>query len=96
MVIDYLVVITATFGINMLSIIHYVSAHRRLKESDKTIMMLGGAAECQEMIVAQNDMIRLEKEYYHEEMVKLGFICLILTMVCVILYIPYYKGWITL
>jgi len=48
------------------------------------------------MIVAQNDMIRLEKEYYHEEMVKLGCICLILAMVCVILYIPYYKGWITL
>jgi len=96
MVIDYLAGITATFGINMISIIHYVSAHRRLKESDKTIMMLGGVEECQPMIVAQNDMIRLEKEYYHEEMVKLGFICLILTMVCVILYIPYHKGWITL
>lgn len=96
MVIDCLVVTTATFGINMISIIHYVSACRRLKESDKTIMMLGGAEECQEMIVAQNDMIRLEKEYYHEEMVKFGFICLILAMVCVILYITYYKEWIRL
>jgi hypothetical protein len=96
MVIDCLVVTTKTYGINMLSIIHYVSAYRRLKESDKTIMMLGGVEECQEMIVAQNEMIRLEKEYYHEEMVKLGYICLILTMVCVILYIPYHKGWITL
>jgi hypothetical protein len=80
----------------MISIIHWISACRRLKESDKTVMMLGGPAECQEMIVAQNDMIRLEKEYYHEEMVKFGCICLILAMVCVILYIPYYKGWITL
>ena len=96
MVIDYLEDITATSGINMISIIHYVSACRRLKESDKTVMMLGGPAECQEMIVAQNDMIRLEKEYYHEEMVKFGCICLILAMLCVILYIPYYKGWITL
>ena len=96
MVIDCLVVTTKTYGINMLSIIHYVSAHRRLKESDKTIMMLGGVEECQEMIVAQNEMIRLEKEYYYEEMVKLGYICLILAMVCVILYIPYHKGWITL
>ena len=96
MVIDCLVVTTATFGINMISIIHYVSACRRLKESDKTVMMLGGPAECQEMIVAQNDMIRLEKEYYHEEMVKFGCICLILAMLCVILYIPYYKGWVTL
>ena len=96
MVIDCLVVTTKTYGINMLSIIHYVSAHRRLKESDKTVMMLGGVEECQPMIVAQNDMIRLEKEYYYEEMVKLGYICLILAMVCVILYIPYHKGWITL
>jgi len=96
MVIDCLVVTTKTYGINMLSIIHYVSAYRRLKESDKTIMMLGGVEECQPMIVAQNDMIRLEKEYYHEEMVKLGYICLILAMWCVIIYIPYYKGWVTL
>ena len=96
MVIDCLVVTTKTYGINMISIIHYVSAYRRLKESDKTIMMLGGVEECQEMIVAQNEMIRLEKEYYYEEMVKLGYICLILTMVCVILYISYHKGWITL
>ena len=96
MVIDCLVVTTKTYGINMISIIHYVSAYRRLKESDKTIMMLGGVEECQEMIVAQNEMIRLEKEYYYEKMVKLGCICLILAMVCVILYIPYYKGWITL
>ena len=96
MVIDCLVVTTKIYGINMISIIHYVSACRRLKESDKTVMMLGGPAECQEMIVALNDMIRLEKEYYHEEMVKFGCICLILAMLCVILYIPYYKGWITL
>ena len=96
MVIDCLVVTTKTYGINMISIIHYVSACRRLKESDKTVMMLGGPAECQEMIVAQNDMIRLEKEYYHEEIVKFGCICLILVMLCVIIYIPYYKGWVTL
>jgi len=59
-------------------------------------MMLGGPEECQEMIVAQNDMIRLEKEYYQEEMVKLGFICLILTMGSVIIYTLHYKGFISL
>ena len=80
----------------MISIIHYISACRRLKESDKTVMMLGGPEECQEMIVAQNDMIRLEKEYYHEEMVKFGWFCLIFVMVSVILYITYFKGFITL
>lgn len=93
---DCLGSIIKIYGINMISIIHYISACRRLKESDKTVMMLGGPAECQEMIVAQNDMIRLEKEYYHEEMVKLGFISLILAMGSVMIYTLHYKGFISL
>lgn len=56
----------------MLSVIHYISASRRLKESEKTIHMLGGKSECNEMILAQNEMIKLEKEYYREETIKLG------------------------
>jgi hypothetical protein len=76
----------------MISIIHYISACRRLKESDKTITMLGGPEECQEMIMAQNDMIRLEKEYYYQEMVNFGFGCLMFVFVCVIIYALHYKG----
>jgi hypothetical protein len=76
----------------MISIVHYISACRRLKESDKTIMMLGGPEECQSMIVAQNEMIRLEKEYYHEEMVKFGYVCLLFVFISIIIYTLHYKG----
>lgn len=55
----------------MLSVIHYISASRRLKESDKTIYMLGGRDECDAMILAQNEMIKLEMKYYKDECIKL-------------------------
>jgi len=61
----------------MISIIHYISAIRRLKESEKTVMMLGGESECQTMILAQRDMIKLEKEYYHDEVMKLAILFVI-------------------
>jgi len=55
----------------MISIIHYISAKRRLKESNKTVMMMGGEEECQPMLLAQRDMIALETEYYREQVDKL-------------------------
>jgi len=57
----------------MLSFIHYVSALRRLKESEKTVYMLGGEREAPPMILAQRDMIKHEVEYYKEESIKLAF-----------------------
>ena len=57
----------------MMSFIHYVSALRRLKESEKTVYMLGGEREAPSMILAQRDMIKNEVEYYQEESVKLAF-----------------------
>jgi len=57
----------------MMSFIHYVSALRRLKESEKTVYMLGGEREAPPMILAQRDMIKHEVEYYQEESVKLAF-----------------------
>jgi len=57
----------------MMSFIHYVSALRRLKESEKTVYMLGGEHEAPPMILAQRDMIKNEVEYYQEESVKLAF-----------------------
>ncbi len=56
----------------MLSFIHYVSALRRLKESEKTVYMLGGEQEAPPMILAQRDMIKHEVEYYQEESIKLA------------------------
>lgn len=57
----------------MLSFIHYVSAMRRLKESEKTVYMLGGEHEAPPMILAQRDMIKHEVEYYYDESIKLAF-----------------------
>ena len=52
----------------MISIIHYISAGRRLEEANKTIYMMGGEDECQPMLLAQRDMIELERDYYKEQM----------------------------
>lgn len=58
----------------MMSFIHYISALRRLKESEKTVYMLGGEREAPPMILAQRDMIKNEVEYYQEESLKLALI----------------------
>lgn len=75
----------------MMCIIHYISAMRRLKESNKTVMMLGGADEAPPMIVAQNEMIRLEMEYYQEETMKFSLILLFVFIVSVPVLV-YLKG----
>ena len=77
----------------MISIIHYISAIRRLKESEKTVIMMGGEQECQEMILAQRDMIKLEKEYYHDEVMKLAILFIVLvpaTIAGLSLYFKFY------
>ena len=56
----------------MISFIHYISALRRLKESEKTVYMLGGTREAPPMILAQRDMIKHEVDYYQDESIKLG------------------------
>lgn len=56
----------------MISFIHYISALRRLKESEKTVYMLGGPREAPPMILAQRDMIKHEVDYYQDESIKLG------------------------
>jgi hypothetical protein len=58
--------------LDMISYIHYVSAKRRLKESEKTIHMMGGEIESSQMLCAQRDMIKLEVDYYGEESTKLS------------------------
>jgi hypothetical protein len=72
-------------------IVHYISALRRLKESKKTVMMLGGEREAPPMIVAQCEMIQWEMEYYREESVKFGCFCLIVITVLVPVYV-YHLG----
>jgi hypothetical protein len=35
--------------------------------------MLGGKEDCDAMILAQNEMIKLERDYYKEESIKFAF-----------------------
>ena len=64
----------------MISFIHYVSALRRLKESDKTVFMLGGPREAPPMILAQRDMIKHEVDYYRDEAIQLAGYIVIATI----------------
>jgi hypothetical protein len=72
--------------INMMCIIHYISAGKRLKESEKTIYMMGGRDGCNEMLLAQHEMIELERDYYKEETIKLLWLVAFLFWFSVIVY----------
>jgi hypothetical protein len=70
----------------MFSIINYFDAKQRLKESIKTIEMMGGEDECQPMLLGQRDFLELEVKY-HLNQSKLSFIyTLTAILFCVILY----------
>lgn len=64
----------------MMCYLHYISAARRLKEANKTVIMLGGEREAPEMVRAQRDMIELEKEYYGDECINMNFLMILLTV----------------
>jgi len=72
----------------MISIIHYISAGRRLEEANKTIYMMGGEDECQPMLLAQRDMIELERDYYKEEAKKfVAILCGIIFVAIVSIFV---------
>ncbi len=56
----------------ILTLIHYISAERRLNECEKTIIMLGGSQYHDENIptqlAAQREMIKIEVKYYSERL----------------------------
>lgn len=72
--------------LDMISYIHYISAKRRLKESEKTIHMMGGEIESSQMLCAQRDMIRLEVKYYGEESTKLTILLVAVAMFGIFVY----------
>jgi uncharacterized membrane protein (DUF106 family) len=74
----------------MFSIINYVEAKRRLKQSAETIEMMGGRAECNEMVLAQHEMIRMEKEYHKEQSYKEIFVVSVIT-ITVFLFLNFFK-----
>jgi hypothetical protein len=70
----------------MFSIINYFDAKQRLKESIKTIEMMGGEDECQPMLLGQRDFLELEVKY-HLKQSKLFFIYTLTAIILsVILY----------
>jgi hypothetical protein len=68
----------------MWSIYNYFNAKERLRESIKTIDMMGGEDECQPMLLGQRDYIELEVEYYKDEMTSLltWFIIIVIIAFC--------------
>ena len=73
----------------MISIIHYISAKRRLEESNKTIRLLGGEIEAPPMLLAQRDMIQHEVEYYQDRLIKLAIYSLGVALCVVVCYTVY-------
>jgi hypothetical protein len=71
----------------MISIIHYISAKRRLEEADKTFAMLDG--DVSPMMRAQRDMIKFEAEYYQERVGRLALYALGVAIVSLVCYITY-------
>ena len=54
----------------MMSVIHWISAKRRLTEVNKTVIMLGGEYSDKDVpiqILAQRDMIQREVKYYEDK-----------------------------
>jgi len=43
--------------------------------------MMGGREECDAMILAQNEMIKLERDYYRDESIKLGIYLALISLV---------------
>jgi alpha-galactosidase len=78
----------------MLSVIHYISAIRRLEEIEKTILMMGGSRHHDEdvpvTLVAQRDMVKREIEYYKDRCEALAFYTVI-TLVFVSVGVTYWK-----
>lgn len=71
----------------MISIIHYISAKRRLEEIDKTFTMLDG--DIPPMMRAQRDMVKFEVEYYQERVKSLAFYTLYVAIFSLMCYSVY-------
>lgn len=72
----------------MLSVIHYISAVRRLDDCNKSIIMMGGSEFHDEgipmQLAAQRDMIKIEVKYYEEQVKLFGLLSVAFTIVAVV------------
>jgi hypothetical protein len=74
----------------MICYLHYISAKRRLAEAEKSVIMLGGERSAPEMVRAQRDFIKLEKEYYGEVCVNWNFGLLFTGAISFIVWFTHY------
>ena len=69
----------------MMCYLDYISACRRLHEAEKTVVMLRDDKYSDrgvpEMVLAQRDFIKKEKEYFAEECVKMNIIIFLIFVV---------------
>ena len=73
----------------MMSIIHWISARRRLTEVNKTVIMLGGEYSDKDVpvqILAQRDMIQREVKYYEDKAGMFILLSIFGTIVSLALY----------
>lgn len=71
----------------MISIIHWISAKRRLTEAEKTVIMLRdnkfSDAGVPPMILAQRDFIEKEVEYYYDRALNWIFFLILVFVFCI-------------
>lgn len=73
----------------MMSVIHWISARRRLTEVNKTVIMLGGEYSDKDVpvqILAQRDMIKREVKYYEDKAGMFILLSIFGTIVSLALY----------
>ena len=77
----------------MMCFIHYFSANRRLRETEKTAAMLADNNHSDDgvppMVLAQRDFLRKEVKYFEQECQELGVLVLGFTVFCLICYVFY-------
>jgi hypothetical protein len=73
----------------LLCYLHYISALRRLEESEKTVTMLGGDRKAPPQVLAQRDFIKMEKDYYADVCVKWNFLLFFFGMVGFLIFVLY-------
>jgi hypothetical protein len=77
----------------MMRYLNYISAVYRLKELEKTVTMLKSdkysERDVPEMVLAQRDFVKLEKEYFGEQCVNMNFIIAFLFLIG----IPCFFAW---
>ena len=82
----------------MMCYVNYISAVFRLKELEKTVSMLKSDKWSEkgvpEMVLAQRDFVKLEKEYFGEECRRMSFILMGISVTVFCGLVFYYVNWV--